>query len=626
MCGFIGVRYTDNKISSEENDHLKTALSAIRHRGPDANGIFQTSWLSLAHARLAIIDLTSAAQQPMHDDSGRYVIVFNGEIYNYQELAKLYLTDDNKINRCSDTSVLLAMYKRFGRKCLYYLDGMFAFVVVDLQERTLFFARDRFGEKPLYFLQLPGLVAFASEITALQSLLPDYSWEIDPVSLAIYHIVGSIPAPRTIYKNIHALRPANWLEFDLDGGIREGNYWSLEQAISKHNTNPIESYEDAIKECRHHLLQAVQSRMVSDVPVGIFLSGGLDSGSILSLLHAQGFSSMSALCIDFQEERFSEYRLAEASARAFGAKLHRRVITAESFIKHLDRFFAGSDQPTTDGFNTYFVSMHAKEMGIKVWLSGVAGDELFGGYPSFHRIGRLQRIIRLLQLLLPNTLAGTWARHFPNSLKLSRCIHMCINGDPVKRAYQLLRNPMAKSNAINVLAPGLEMCKDLTSILDGCYPSTNYCRDYFQRASAMETSVYMASQLLRDIDNFSMAHSIEARAPFLDHNLFGFVFSLPNRFKVRKGAKKNLLTSALSHPLPDIVLGQPKRGFTFPIETWLKEHMVSSFRDHVLNDRNKDYWDLVALENMWKAHQNGKLHWSILWGYYAFARWMETRH
>jgi len=624
MCGFVGIRRLAG-FTPDQPQKLGDALDAIRHRGPDSKGQIETPWLLMGHVRLSIIDLTSAANQPMLDHSGRYVLVFNGEIYNYRELAERYLADDAALNKYSDTAILLAMYKKFGRDCLSYLDGMFAFVVADLQEKTLFLARDRFGEKPLYVLLASGTFAFASEISALKRLLPNFHFDIDPVSLAIYHVVCSIPAPYTIYKNVRSLRPAHWMEVDASGDIREGSYWSLEKAIATHANTLMPSYGDALEHCRQLLLCATRSRMISDVPVGVFLSGGLDSGSILSLLNSQSYESLDALCIDFPEQRFSEYRLAEATAIAFDVRLHRSVVTPESFMEHLDDFFSVSDQPTMDGFNTYFVSMHGRALGIKVWLSGVGGDELFGGYPSFQRIGNIRRLSRLLQIALPSTVADRWAGVFPYHLKMSRLLHLSLNGDPVKRAYQGLRNPIPRSNMLRGLSIAHTVLNsDFMGILDGLYPSTGYCRDDFQRASAMEGGVYMAAQLLRDIDNFSMAHSIETRAPFLNHELFEFVFSLPQRIKEHGGKKKSLLTAALPRPLPHMVMNQPKRGFTFPIEAWLKTHMEKSFREYVLDGRMGLFWDIPLLQRMWDRHLKGNLHWSIPWGYYAFAKWWAS--
>lgn len=581
----------------------------------------------MAHARLTIIDLSSRAQQPMLDPSGRYALVYNGEIYNYRELAKKHLSDDARLNRSSDTAVLLAMYKRYGKGCLAYLNGMFSFAIVDKEMGSIFFARDRFGEKPLYLLKSGKAVAFASELGALKQLATGFCWEIDQISLSIYHILGSIPAPMTIYKNVQALKPGFWKQIEADASESEGEYWSLASggAGECRYSAPVRDYRQAVAISRTHLIRSVQSRMVSDVPIGLFLSGGLDSASILSLLASQGLSGLDALCVDFEDPRFSEYGLAEVTARTFGARLQRFVITPEAFIRHLDRFFQVSDQPTIDGFNTYFVSMHARAMGIKVWLSGVGGDELFGGYPSFKRFGRLSRLARLLQALLPDAVADTSPHGFSFSMKLSRLLHLCLSGDVAKRVYQVLRNPIPRSR----LAPIRESRAAITpeallSVLDGLYPDTAFCRDSFQKASAMESEVYLKSQLLRDIDNFSMAHSIETRAPLLDHELFEFVFSLPARFKIRHGRNKPLLVDALPQKLPETILTQPKRGFTFPLAIWMKAHMRSSFHDYVFRDGNERFWNLNLLEQMWQAYLKGKLHWSILWNYYAFSRWVAA--
>lgn len=623
MCGFVGLRTSDGAFDKRDGQ-FGEALSAIRHRGPDGVGLFQTDWLSIAHTRLSIIDLTEAARQPMQEDSGRYVIVFNGEIYNYRELAERFLANDMGVNRASDTSVLLAMYKRFGRDCLQYLDGMFAFAVADLQDKKLFLARDRFGEKPLYIFQASGIVAFASEISALRKLLPNEVWEIDPHSLMIYHMMGSIPAPRSIYRNVRAIQPGHWVEIDGKGISQEGCYWSLGQITSELGGGGISDYGEALDNCKHLLQQAVRSRMVSDVPIGVFLSGGIDSGSIMSLLASQGAQPVDALCMDFPEASFSEYHLAETTANAFGARLHRSTVTSEIFLDHLEDFFRVSDQPTMDGFNTYFVSKQARALGIKVWLSGVGGDELFGGYPSFNRLRTLKTLSHGLQIVLPSLLRKGVVRFLPNQLRLSRLCHLGVAGDPLKRAYQTARNPIPWGNLMPMLSDGTAYPgEEIVAFLDELYPTLNSDLDDFQLASILETGVYMGSQLLRDIDNFAMAHSIETRAPFLDHNLFAFVLGLPERFKMSADRKKPLLLEALANPLPDIITSQSKRGFTFPVESWLKQNMRQSFRECVLTERNAKLWDLKVIESMWNAYLNNKLHWSVLWNFYAMARWMS---
>jgi len=622
MCGFAGFR--DLRSGQPAASCLDAALAEIRHRGPDGEGKLLVDEFGFAHARLSIIDLTDAARQPMVDSTGRFVLLFNGEIYNYRELAKAYFPDDHSLNRDSDSAVLLAMYARYGRECLHHLNGMFAFAVVDLAARSVFLARDRFGEKPLYWVNTADCIAFSSELGALRRLMPEADWSIDPEALLLYHAIGSVPAPYTIYRAARALQAASWMTFDAQGRYDHGTYWG----IAKHHFPPFVNRADAIAECKGHLLNAVSSRLVSDVPVGVFLSGGLDSGSILSLSHSLGTDVPEALCIDFPDPRFSEYPLAAQTAERFGARLHRSLVTPAEFNDNLDNFFRSADQPTTDGFNTHFVSMHAKQMGIKVWLSGVGGDELFGGYPSFRRMTRLTRLSTALQHIPLSALGRRLIeRWLPHRHRWARLANLARPGDPALRAYQSLRNTIPAGMVTDLLSLRMQLQADhALHVVDGIYPDSAACTDDFQRASLFETTVYMASQLLRDIDNFSMAHSIEVRAPFLDHRLFEFAYGLPQTFKSEAGRLKPLLLDALVQPLPQTIASQPKRGFTFPIETWLRHDLASGFESYVLDPQNADFWDLEAVRRLWQAHLAGRVHWSVPWQFYAFARWYRGRY
>ena len=621
MCGFVGFR--DFRTGRPAASGLDAALAEIRHRGPDGEDRLLINEFGFAHARLSIIDLTDAAKQPMVDESGRFVLLFNGEIYNYRELAENHFADDHSLNRESDSAVLLAMYVRFGRECLKHLNGMFAFAVVDLATRSIFLARDRFGEKPLYWVKIKDCIAFASEIGALKRVVPDHDWSIDPDALLLYHGVGSIPAPFTIYRGVRALRAACWLEFDGRGESADGTYWALG---GESHLKP-QDREEAVEGCRNRLLDAVQSRMVSDVPVGIFLSGGLDSGSILSLISTLGVQTPEALCIDFPDMRFSEYHLAAQTADRFGARLHRSLVTPEEFAANLESFFRSADQPTTDGFNTYFVSLHAKALGIKVWLSGVGGDELFGGYPSFQRIGRLIRLSRALQCILPPSFGRMIELRFPHHYRWARVVSLGNKGDTASRAYQCLRNTIPARMVADLMSAAAQRDADYAlRLIDGIYPDTATCVDNFQRASLMESGVYMASQLLRDIDNFSMAHSIEVRAPFLDHRLHDYVFRQQLRFKSQDGRNKPFLVDVLPNSLPMKVAMQSKQGFTFPIESWLRKDLRASFETCVLDPRNADFWDVSAVSRLWQAYLAGTIPWRVPWQFYAFSRWFRAHH
>jgi asparagine synthase (glutamine-hydrolysing) len=556
----------------------------------------------------------------MHSACGRYVIAFNGEIYNYRELFRRYLTSDAGANGSSDTSVLLHLYMRFGRRCLQLLDGMFAFALCDLHAQRLFLARDRFGEKPLYWMRRGHTVSFASELRGLRALDPAHTPSLDEEACAIYHMMGSIPAPKTIYQGVHALLPGHWLEY-ANGEIRQCRYWSLPAPVEE---PPQQDVEDAVEATSERLLDAVRSRMVSDVPVGLFLSGGFDSGSILGLLAASRFASITSLCLDFPDADYSEYALAKRTSEHFGGHLRRHVIDADQFVRSLPAFFEAMDQPTNDGFNTFFVCQAAKESGIKVWLSGVGGDELFGGYPSFARLRRVSLLSRFLSAAPAEfiDIGAAAARRHP---KLSRVVHLGDAGCAHIRAYQTLRNTFPWRLARDVLAPIWDADWRFPDLLDTAYPDPNPRSDPFQLATLFESHVYMRSQLLRDMDNFSMAHSLELRAPFLSHRLFESVYLLPQSAKARKGELKPLLAQSLPTPLPTEVRTQSKRGFTFPLAVWLRSFMRTSFEEVVFDGSMIRLWDRNSISTLWNAYLDGRVHWGMMWQLYAFGRWYQQR-
>jgi len=619
MCGFVGA--CGIKCDVDWTARTGFAIKALSHRGPDGSSQLDDNWASLGHARLSIIDLSERANQPMRNATDRFAIVFNGEIYNFRDLYRRYLFDIPEVNANSDTSVLLHLYIKFGKKALQLLNGMFAFAIVDFHAKKVFLARDRFGEKPLYWTHYNGTLVFASELKALKCMLGNSGLAIDAESQALYHMIGSIPAPRSIYTGVYAVEAGKWLTFD-GNRMEVGRYWSLPSP----RENDMDSHDGAsvIEETRSELSNAVSSTMVSDVPVGLFLSGGFDSGAIMSVLSSLGTTQQIALCLDFSEEEFSEFSLASQTARTYGSALRRRLVQPDEFLSSLDPFFDAMDQPTADGFNTYFVCKAAKEQGIKVWLSGVGGDELFGGYPSFRRLQRLSLLSTVLNYA-PNSLVDFGANLSEFYPKISRVLHLGYRGNSTVRAYQTLRNVFPWQIAKSLLSKqAWNPAWQFPAMLDACYPLPNPRMDMFQHASMLEAAVYMRSQLLRDMDNFSMAHSLELRAPFLAHTLFEKVFLLQSKFKVAHGRIKPLLADALSIPLPVAITSQSKRGFTFPIEKWLRTHIRKSFEETVLDPSCSQYWDLDHVQSLWKAYLSGKIGWGMIWQLYSFARWRAS--
>ena len=622
MCGIVGL-WDKGAATSILKSRIDAAVKSIRHRGPDDQGVWvsEEAGLGVGHVRLTIIDATPLARQPMISATGRYILVFNGEIYNFRELYDRYCIDDRRVNRRSDTSVLLYLLARYGKKAIGWLNGMFAFAFIDDKEKKILLARDRFGEKPIYLYRKGGTFAFSSELRGIVNLYPDNPWDLDDESIINYHMLGSVPAPRTIYKDVVALLPGHFAEINQSMNVVTQCYWNLSALERLESVNNSDAGIQS--ECRNLLIGAVKSRMVSDVPVGVFLSGGIDSNAILSTACTCGIPPDKALCIDFEEgAQYSEFAVAKASANYFHIPIQRHVLERHKFEDGMDSFFSAMDQPTIDGFNTYFLSRIASESGIKVWLSGVGGDELFGGYPSFHRIYSLA-MLGSLSMLVPDSLVFFIAECLKN-IRYSRGLHLGIRGNPLVRAYQacrlILPPAKAKKYLVNAkcLSPGI-----LQSYIDSIYPKSIQGFDCFQVASVFEATVYMRHQLLRDIDNFGMAESIEIRAPFLDHKLFGHVMMLPDDKKKDGQRLKPLLQDIIPGGLPPSVPRNEKRGFTFPVERWLYEGMSSHFRDVALDSVNGQFWNLDEVEDLWRGFKAGQIHWSLLWLFYSFAKWKE---
>lgn len=621
MCGFVGV-LNSTWDGSETEVRVRRATAAISHRGPDDFGLVSLAeGFAAGHVRLSIIDTSTAAHQPMTTVDGRFVIVFNGEIYNYRDLYRRFFSSDAHVNANSDTSVLLHLLARFGEEALQYLNGMFAFALYDRKTRGLFLARDRFGEKPLYWASLGarGSVGFCSEVRGLRALAPERVDTEDAQSLALFHLIGSIPAPRSAYVDVEAVKPASWVRISESGEIKRGEYWSYTSHVQSRGDR-VKAFGDAMAETRQMMRDAVASRMVSDVPVGLFLSGGIDSGALLGFCRSQSLEIRSSLCLDFEEPGFSEVDRARKTADRYGVPLVTHVVTEQDFLESLPEFFRAMDQPTGDGYNTYFVSKIARRMGIKVWLSGVGGDELFGGYPSFERIRTFAAAARWIGGLVPISLAAPLGKMFRNPVRVERLMMLLRRGESRMRAYQTCRMPLSLETTARILASGVR--KEVSvPLLDGVYPVVPEKADDYQAASILETLVYMQSQLLRDMDNFSMAHSIELRAPFLDHSLAEYELGVPEEFRSSTGIKKELLVRSLECPLPEEIVMARKSGFTFPVDLWLRRQLADHFAEVVLDPSNDGIWDMPAVEKVWRQCKSGHIHWSVLWNLYALAQW-----
>ena len=518
------------------------------HRGPDAAGCWQEQGITLVHRRLAILDTSALGQQPMASACGRWRLVFNGEIYNYRELRRHLEALGHRFRSSGDTEVLLQLLIRYGTAALGRLRGMYAFCLWDAQERSALLARDPYGIKPLYLHHGPGgSVVFASELRAVlaSGLVPR---RLDPKGLAAFLQHGSLPADLTLVENVQAL-PPGWLATWRHGRLQLLPHWR-----PSFQTDVYRNAAQQIALTREALQDSITLHLRSDVPVGLFLSGGRDSASILALA-AGGVHSLS---IGFAETGYDESLEAAALARAFGSVHQRLLLGSSDAASLLPGFLSAVDQPSVDGFNTYCVSALAAAEGLKVVLSGLGGDELFGGYPSFQRVPRAVAIQRCLGPAAP--WCGRRLQAWRLDAKVQRLAAGLQGPACVPGAHQVLRGLFAPVEIQRLMcAWGLPLSPPPP------WPDPLPAASPLDQVAWLESSVYMGDQLLRDSDTFSMAHGLELRVPFVDSQLFRSLAPIPASCRLAPG--KGLLRAAIPE-LEPYLARKPKQGFSLPFPQW----------------------------------------------------------
>jgi len=516
---------------------------------------------ALVHTRLSILDRSDAGRQPMgiaeHGVGGepRWWITFNGEIYNFREL-RCELADAGVVFRSqSDTEVILRLFERDGPGCVNRLRGMFAFAIWDEVEQSLFVARDAFGVKPLYYAETEAGFVFASEVRAL--LAGDMvARQLEPEALLGYFLYGSVPEPLTLVRGVQVLPPAHWLRWSR-GRVEKRAYWSWEFSAG------AMSSRDAVQVVRESLIDSVRHHFISDVPVGLFLSGGIDSTALLALSHLAGFRHVPTFCIRFADARFDEGLVAETTARYFNSEHKDWVVDGATGRGLFAEFLEAMDQPSIDGFNTFTVSRLASQAGMKVVLSGLGGDEMFGGYPSFQRIPEMMRWSQRMEFSpslrrmaggVLGTLRSGRMRRLGGFLKMEPSL---------RGAHRAFRGVFAWEDAVRLVRAtcGEDACG--AGVALGEEPRQPTMED---GVAQLEIELYLRNQLLRDSDVMSMASGLELRVPMVDRRLMEVL--LPIRSEVRVGRGKQLLLDALPE-IPAWVREQPKRGFLFPFEEWL---------------------------------------------------------
>lgn len=571
MCGIAGFFARDDRAGGvDAPSMLRNMQAALAHRGPDGQGLWldPTRAAGLAHVRLAILDITPAGAQPMLSADSRFVISFNGEIYNFRALRDELQADGSTFRTGSDTEVLLALLQRDGPAGLSRLRGMYALALWDVQARRGLLARDGFGIKPLYYADTPAGLVFASE---LRSLLAGDAlrMQLDPAAVAGFFATGSVPEPATLVDGVRMLPPGHFLEWS-GGRSTLGSFWHVDFPVPS-----VSSRADAIRLTRSALEDSIAAHFVSDVPVGLFLSGGIDSSALLALARSTGFADgLAAFSVAVDDPSFNEADVAAATAREFGVTHHVMHLDAAAARDSFPAFIDSMDVPSVDGFNTWTVSRLARAHGIKVVLSGLGGDEMFGGYPSFRQVPRLHAGAQALgRIPLLGEGLGRLVGRVARQSRWRRAGELVRPGIGLGDAYRAYRGIFPWFDAVR-LAAHFTGCSE-QAVRNATQPEiTRLPPDAADAVSYLEITRYMRNQLLRDSDVMSMAHGLELRLPLVDQRLFDTLSTIPATLRLQPG--KQLLLDAVPE-IPAQVRNARKRGFSFPIRAWLEKDFGSDF-------------------------------------------------
>jgi len=635
MCGIFGIVSREGVVS---RDVLTGALRNLAHRGPDDSGTVVIDdcagaggQVGFVHTRLSILDLSPLGHQPMHDAITGNWIVFNGEIYNFRELRKELEAAGTEFKSHSDTEVILAAYRVWGEACLTRLRGMFAFALWDRPRQRLLLARDPMGIKPLYYHQSERNFIFASEVRTLLAtgLVPR---KPDPTGVLSYLAFGSVYEPWTIVEGIKAVAPGHMFALE-NGSLSAREYWNpLPSAERNEHESQSENGNAAAGELPAILRDVVLSHLVSDVPVGVFLSGGIDSSALVAVLSHNGVRP-STFSLVFAEEEFNEAQYSRAVARRFDADHHEIPVSQQDMQAALPEALCAMDQPTIDGINTYLVSAKTRAAGVKVALTGLGADEMFAGYSNFRRVPKMEQFSKRwgrLPRRARRPLSASLARLTGKGDRSRKLAEFAASSDSALHPdfvhpYFLARALFgAAEREMLFSAPeGQGSQTSLDQALQAAVAASQSL-DPVNRVSYLEAHFYMRNTLLRDSDFMSMAHGLELRVPFLDRALVEACFRIPGKKKLQGKSPKSLLLASLGVELPPEVVHRPKRGFTLPFERWLRGEMKPVVEETLL----KGNWDQTsisasAVREVWTRFLAGETSWSRPWSLFVLHRWCE---
>lgn len=618
MCGISGVLYFDGRLADE--NVVRQMSDVQRHRGPDESGVHIGPGVGLGHRRLSIIDLSSG-QQPLCNEDGSVWISFNGEIYNFKEL-NLELTERHHFRTKSDTETIVHLYEEFPSRFIEKLRGMFAFALWDGARKTLILARDRVGKKPLYYYIDHEKLVFGSEIKAILQH-PDLTLGVNDFAVCDYLSLGYIPAPKSIYRQIHKIQPGHFLEV-RNGQVREQEYWDLRFCVQE-GLSVEEWTERFVAEFR----DAVRIRLMSEVPLGAFLSGGIDSSAVVAMMSEVVSHPVKTATIGFQEDAFDESGFARQVAKHLNTDHYERVVTPdkinaiETLVWHYDEPFADSS-----ALPTYYVSQVAREH-VTVALSGDGGDENFAGYRRYHFDYQENRLRSVLPLVVRKAVFGPLARVYPKMDWAPRVLRakstfQSLAHDPVEGYFETM-------STFRGYEKPLVLSDSLKARL-GDYQTVEVFRHHYQRAGTedslsrlqyLDIKTYLADDILTKVDRASMANSLEVRCPLLDHRLMGLAASMPSSLKLNGRIGKFILKKAMEPRLPAEVLTRTKMGFGVPLADWFRSGIRDYARKHLV-EREDPYLSTAFVCKMWEQHQSGLRDRSTqLWNVLMFRLWLQ---
>ncbi|MDB4165544.1 asparagine synthase (glutamine-hydrolyzing) [Gammaproteobacteria bacterium] len=645
MCGIAGLVDYHNGINLRET--LSDMAEQLRHRGPDSEGIWsnETDHIGLAHTRLAILDTSLAGSQPMESKSGRFVIVFNGEIYNHKAI-RLELQAQNQVSwiGSSDTETLIAAIEQWGcAATVKKLVGMFAFALWDRDSKTLKLVRDRTGEKPLYYGRTNNVFFFGSELRVAKKI-PGFKNKVSRDALALYLKYSSIPAPYSIYEDIFKVEPGCIVTFDAQGQkIDQAEYWSFQEVFQAGVHNRYRGgLEEVVSDLTSVLSVAVALQMESDVPLGAFLSGGVDSSMIVALMQSQSAQAINTFSIGFEDAAFNEAEYARDVANHIGTNHSDMYVSGRDALDVIPNLPSIYDEPFADSSQipTYLVSKIAKER-VTVSLSGDAGDELFGGYTRYQNAANAWNRVNKIPAPARNLVSWAIQAAPPKLLETSISIFggvinkrlpMNMTYDRLLKASKILGKPNQKEfYQHGFLSHNDDSCnwvlgaRHLTTPIDKNDFNSSVP---FENMMAIDFVHYLPTDILTKVDRAAMAVSLETRIPFLDQRVIDFACSLPPEYKIRDGKTKWALKQALYQFVPESLIERPKMGFGVPLAEWLRGPL-REWAENLLNEKkliDEGFFDPNIVRESWHEHLLGKRNWQTqLWDVLMFQAWLDAQ-